>query len=1056
VPLLPPRVVAPLSECSSAVWIQGQVTGATVEIFADGSPVGSGVATWSDQLFALTAGVTLAAGAKVTARQTLGADTSPASPDPLAVQARPPVVGPVAYRSQLYVCGECMWLGGMVPGATFETRVGGALRSAGTSHTGEIHVHLSAPTAPGEIFETQQTACGIAGVPTPSPAPDGAPITEERPQLEPPVVAAPLRECQRTATVRNLYEGSQVTLDRSGGPDATGCPITKSQTFFTSPLVLGETVTARQEFPACRLKSPDAAPVTVQSAEPVPPPSVRGPLCADATSVTLGDLLPGSKVEILESGTPLGTAEAHADTATFPVPPLGAGSVITARQELCGIWSAESDGVAVDPRPTRLPRPIIPGPLFECASVVRVTNLRPGVRVTVESTLLGAPIGEQMVFATEADVVVAPLLIEGDAIFAVQSGCGTSRSRDQAVLPAPELIPPRVERPLNDCMTAVTVADVVPGARVDVYVNSIWRGSVDAGAATVQVSVSARLRAGDRVKARQRLCTDITAFGREVIVEEYLGRWAQVGGPAKAEILAVHAALLRTGKIAYFGGDQHTQSLNTSGDVDHTRVFDCATHAITTVTGLALAGVPPSDIFCSGHSLLPDGRLLVAGGTKSWTVAGPDPHGHGPADHFLGSRDSWLFNPASNSWTATGKLNQQRATAAADPDKTGGRWYPTVITLANGSALAVSGHPGEQDSRHNNSSLELYSATSGTWSLVGTVDYVNIDQAVGRGFEYPRMHVLPGGDVFSATPMLDGRLERWTPYSNPTSWSPVTGGVPDPIYDSLNSTSVLLPLIPSDGYRAKVLICGGTTAFILDFGASPLAWTATPPRRLTDHPSPGDVNPERRNLQATLLPTGEVFVSGGAKNIFDDNTGVRRAEMYDPVGNSWKTLPEATAVRNYHSVALLMPNGAVWVAGSNKNSSHLGLHTRELGIEIFEPWYFCRRRPVITASPPEVSFGAVFEVRTAQATDIGRVAVVRAGSVTHNFNPDQRYVGLDFTHVGGGRLAVTAPPNGTVAVPGYYLLFVIDREGVPSEGKFIRIPGRRRRRSPKMSAAPPE
>lgn len=214
----------------------------------------------------------------------------------------------------------------------------------------------------------------------------------------------------------------------------------------------------------------------------------------------------------------------------------------------------------------------------------------------------------------------------------------------------------------------------------------------------------------------------ITSFGRELVVEEYLGRWVQVGATNAAEILAVHAALLRTGKIVYFGGDQHTGSLNAAGDVDHTRLFDCATHAITTVTGLTPPGMPPSDIFCAGHSLLHDGGLLVAGGTKAWTVAGPDPHGHGGAQHFIGSRDSWLFDPASESWIPTGKLNRQRGTTAADPDKTGGRWYPTVITLANGSALAVSGHPSELDSRHNNSSLELYAAGTGAWSLVGTVD----------------------------------------------------------------------------------------------------------------------------------------------------------------------------------------------------------------------------------------------------------------------------------------------------------------------------------------------
>ena len=60
--LLPPVVVGPLSECSSHVRVQGQLTGATVDLFANpGGHVGSGVATWSDQVFALNGGVVLAA-----------------------------------------------------------------------------------------------------------------------------------------------------------------------------------------------------------------------------------------------------------------------------------------------------------------------------------------------------------------------------------------------------------------------------------------------------------------------------------------------------------------------------------------------------------------------------------------------------------------------------------------------------------------------------------------------------------------------------------------------------------------------------------------------------------------------------------------------------------------------------------------------------------------------------------------------------------------------------------------------------------------------------------
>ncbi len=149
-------------------------------------------------------------------------------------------------------------------------------------------------------------------------------------------------------------------------------------------------------------------------------------------------------------------------------------------------------------------------------------------------------------------------------------------------------------------------------------------------------------------------------------------------------------------------------------------------------------------------------------------------------------------------------------------------------------------------------------------------------------------------------------------------------------------------------------------------------------------------------------------------------------------------LPQAQEVRNYHSVALLMPNGAVWVAGSNFNSA-TGLGNRNLWIEIFEPWYFCHPRPQITAVDPSVCAGSSFDVYTSNTSKIDQVVMVRAGSCTHNFNPDQRLVECEFEVKSATRLSVQAPPNNAVAPPGRYLVFVLTDKRVPSEGKFIKL-----------------
>jgi hypothetical protein len=212
---------------------------------------------------------------------------------------------------------------------------------------------------------------------------------------------------------------------------------------------------------------------------------------------------------------------------------------------------------------------------------------------------------------------------------------------------------------------------------------------------------------------------------------------------------------------------------------------------------------------------------------------------------------------------------------------------------------------------------------------------------------------------------------------------------------------------------------------------------------MNDYPQPGDVNPRRENLDAVMLPTGEVFIEGGVKDPNDDGTAVKRGELFNSETMSWKVLPEAERPRQYHSVALLMPNGAVWVAGSNFNAS-TGLANRELRIEIFEPWYFCGRRPSITEAAKKACHGEDFEIRTPDAASIRRVVLVRCGTVTHNFTPDQRHITLEFRHDKGDILVARVPDNAAVAIVGYYLLFVIDGTGRPSVAKFIQIcPSRR-------------
>jgi hypothetical protein len=377
------------------------------------------------------------------------------------------------------------------------------------------------------------------------------------------------------------------------------------------------------------------------------------------------------------------------------------------------------------------------------------------------------------------------------------------------------------------------------------------------------------------------------------------------------------------------------------------------------------------------------------------------------------------------------------------------------------------GHPGAGDREHNNYIPEVFTpdpAPTGVWQRLGSFTDPAQDQIFkshATPFYYPRVHLLPTGDVLYASPTIERKTVTMTVQTAPWSgvfasvckFSPLAEGRQ---YEGYAETSVLLPLVHPH-FHASVMVLGGKQPWILDLSdwqpgvtqEDSIQWQQTPPRKLSGAP-------RRSNGHAVLLPTGEVLSVGGVEgkllpsDIFQqqDSTAVRWPEIYDPFQSDptkrWRALTdpseEEKVARNYHSVALLMRDGRVWTAGSDHDG---GTGTgpggaAELRIEIYEPWYFGDPdRPEILAAPDHWLTGKDFVIRSTQADRIRRVAQVRCGTCTHAFNPDQRYLSLRFAYQGGDILTVTAAPNGNVAPPGFYFLYTVNDHGLPSEGITI-------------------
>jgi hypothetical protein len=176
------------------------------------------------------------------------------------------------------------------------------------------------------------------------------------------------------------------------------------------------------------------------------------------------------------------------------------------------------------------------------------------------------------------------------------------------------------------------------------------------------------------------------------------------------------------------------------------------------------------------------------------------------------------------------------------------------------------------------------------------------------------------------------------------------------------------------------------------------------------------------------------------------NGGVYNAERWDHVTGAWTTLAAQMVTRQYHSTALLLPDGRVLSSGGGVCGTCDQVGYLAKNAEVFSPPYLFKKdgtgqlapRPAITDAPSAVSHGTSFQITTPNAASIRKVALVRLASQTHSVEMEQRYLPLSFT-AGSGTLTANVPANVHTAVPGRYMLFIVDSAGVPSVAKMVTL-----------------
>jgi Domain of unknown function (DUF1929)/Bacterial Ig domain/Kelch motif len=393
---------------------------------------------------------------------------------------------------------------------------------------------------------------------------------------------------------------------------------------------------------------------------------------------------------------------------------------------------------------------------------------------------------------------------------------------------------------------------------------------------------------------------------------------------------------------------------------------------------ITLAPTSIGNFFCGGQVNLADGRVLVFGGQITLSN---------------GIKQAATFDPATNSWTQVASMNYAR-------------WYPSGTVLSDGRVLVGNGN---NENGAVVSAFEIYDPATNSWSVLAGADR---QQPL-----YAQNYLLPNGKVLEAAPKATtGLLDLGT-----NTWS---AGPTGPFATSQGSGAMYRP--------GKIVRSGGSDPGIartqvLDMTA------ATPAGQETAAMALG-----RRRHNLTILADGSVMSVGGTGRSDDPAAAALAGEIWNPDTQTWKTVAAMEEARMYHSTALLLPDGRVYSAGGEDMSSHSATWTGTRGQIYSPPYLFRGPRPTISSAPGAAAYGSTFSVGSPDASDIASVALIRLGAVTHAYNMEQRYVPLSFS-VGSGTLTVTAPANGNMAPPGYYMLVLKNGAGVPSVARFVRL-----------------
>ncbi|MFH9731312.1 galactose oxidase-like domain-containing protein [Streptomyces sp. NPDC017260] len=488
------------------------------------------------------------------------------------------------------------------------------------------------------------------------------------------------------------------------------------------------------------------------------------------------------------------------------------------------------------------------------------------------------------------------------------------------------------------------------------------------------------------------------------------GRWDVL--PTKNPVRSMHSVVLHNGKVLLIAGSGNDPEMFEAGTFT-SAVYDPRTGDYKTVP-------TPKDMFCAGHVQLKDGRVLVMSGNAGY------PSADGTIG-YQGYKDSYVFDPETETYVKTNDMND-------------GHWYPSATILGNGDVISFGGL--REDST-GSVTADLWSDEQQKWLPTGQVN-----QTWSYWGLYPSMILMQDGRLFYSGSHVFGNNIPGTGSAiydyDANTITQVPGLQDKDVRDQ--SASVLLP----PAQDQKVLTIGGGNidsnpdanrlTDIIDLKQPDPAYVAGPPLPqgtvdFGDGPVPQTGDQGKMYVSTVLLPDGTVLETGGALHNRADP--VFETSIFDPATESFDPVAVDPEARGYHSSAFLLPDGRVMTTGDNPGNG-----SWNHDVSVYTPPYLLKgERPTITSViDSEWNYGDTQRITVDRP--IAKAELIRPAAVTHSSDPNQRFVDLPLS-VDGDNVDLNVTSNPNLAPPGWYMLFAVDANGVPSVAEWVRLDGPR-------------